>query len=182
MHIILAVYWVGGGDDAAAGVERSVDARFCDRDSLLFHDFVDRHTVNIAHLVKFVDTDNATVGQNHGTGLEAPFTRVFVRSHSGCETDAGAAAAGGSNGEWCGVEDETEHLRFGGTGVTDHEHVDVATDVCSIRKVLLRTTKKQKQDGKLDLVVAVDRRGKRLSEKTDDAALFREEIALDNVV
>lgn len=47
VDVVLSVDGVGGGDNGASGVERGVDTGLCDRDGLLFHDFVDRDSIDL---------------------------------------------------------------------------------------------------------------------------------------
>ena len=160
--VVLAVDGVCGGDDAAAGVEGGVDARFGNGDGLLLHDFVDGNAVDVAHLVEFVDTDDASVGEDHGTGFEAAFAGFFVAGDSCGETDARGASTGSCNGEWSGIEDEAEELGFGCRGITNHEDIDVSSKMGSVVEVLLHASKEHKQDCFFDMVMAVDTRRKRL--------------------
>ena len=64
-----------------------MDSGLGDCHRLLFHDFVDGHSIDIRHLVKLVDTNYASIGQNHGTGFESPLSRVLVARHRGRLTD-----------------------------------------------------------------------------------------------
>lgn len=67
--VVLAVDGIRGCYHAASRIQRCVDACFGDGDGLLFHDFVDGYSINVAHLVKLVDADDASVSQDHGTGF-----------------------------------------------------------------------------------------------------------------
>ena len=67
--VVLAVDGVRGSDDAAAGVERGVNAGFGDGDRLLFHYFVDSYTVNVAHFVELIDAHHAAVTKDHSAGF-----------------------------------------------------------------------------------------------------------------
>lgn len=67
--VVLAVDWIGCGNDGTAGVEGCVNTGFGDCNGLLFHYFVDCDSVDIGHFVEFIDTDYTSVGKNHGTGF-----------------------------------------------------------------------------------------------------------------
>ena len=61
VDVVLSIDRVGCSHDRAASVQRGVNSSLCDCNSLLLHDFVNRHTVDIGHLVEFVNTDDAAV-------------------------------------------------------------------------------------------------------------------------
>ena len=77
-----------------------MDARFCDGNSLLLHDFVYRNSIDIRHLVELGDADDAPIGENHRARFQSSLSRVLVGRHSGGETDAGAPSTGRGNREW----------------------------------------------------------------------------------
>ena len=64
---------IRGGDDGAAGLERSDDASFGDGDGLLFHGFVDGGAVLVVHLVELIDETGAPVCEHERTTFECPF-------------------------------------------------------------------------------------------------------------
>lgn len=66
----LAIDGVGSCENRATGIERRVYTGFGNSDRLLFHDLMDGDSVDVGHLVKFVDTHHASVGKNHRTSLE----------------------------------------------------------------------------------------------------------------
>lgn len=136
----LTVNRIRSGYDAAPGIERGVDARLGDCDRLLLHDLVDRDTIHVAHLVELIDAYHTTVREDHSTSLESAFARVLVHRHCSRETDTGATSAGGGNCKGCGVEYKPEDLRLCSRRVSNHEHVDIATDMRAVWQVLLRTT------------------------------------------
>lgn len=43
--IVLSVYGISGGDDTAASIKRGVNACLSDRDCLLLHDLMNRHSI-----------------------------------------------------------------------------------------------------------------------------------------
>ncbi len=69
-----AIDGVGSCQDAAAGVQSSVDASLGDGDAALFHDLMDSSAIHIWHLVKLINADHTAIPQNHGTSLETPLT------------------------------------------------------------------------------------------------------------
>ena len=111
--LVFSIGWIRRCDDRAPRVEGSVDSGLGNCDGLLFHYLMNRHTVQITHLVKLINTHNAPVGQNHGTCLETPFARVTVSDHSSCETNTWGSTAGGVDRQWGHIQDEPQQLRFG---------------------------------------------------------------------
>ena len=117
-----------------------MDACFGDGHRLLFHDFVNRHAVDVRHLVEFVDTNDTTVSEDHGTSLEPSLAGIFVRRHRRRETDTGRTATCRRNCERSRAEHKPKHLRLCRRWVANHENIDVATDVRAVRQVLLGTS------------------------------------------
>mmetsp|Transcript_31521 Transcript_31521/g.90453 ORF Transcript_31521/g.90453 Transcript_31521/m.90453 type:complete len:483 (+) Transcript_31521:317-1765(+) len=126
------------GNDAATCVQGHVHAGFCDGHALLLHGLVDCHAIVQTHLVELVNTDEAPVGEDHRTGLKGEVPRAWLPSHRGGETDTAGSATCGADGERRDVHHEPQHLRFPAGGVAHKEHVDVATQVSAVGKVLLR--------------------------------------------
>lgn len=62
MRLVLAVDRVGGRDDRASRVERTVHSRLRDRYGLLLHYFVHRHSIYLIHFIELIDTDDSPVG------------------------------------------------------------------------------------------------------------------------
>src|SRR5947207_11247729 len=124
-RIVLTVNWVCCGDNTTSGVERCVDSSFGDCDSLLFHYFVDCHSVNVAHFIEFFDTYDSSVGEDHCSCFETTFAGFFVCCNCSCETDAGGPSSSCGNGQGSSIQYESKHLRFGSRWVADHENVDI---------------------------------------------------------
>jgi len=156
MSTHLSVDRVRSGDYTASRVESSMNAGLCNGHGLLLHDFVYGDPVDIGHFVKLIYADNTSVRENHGSGLQSPFSSFTVGRHSSGETDTRASSASSGDRERCNVQHETKHLRFGGGRVTDHEHVDVTTNMSTIWKVLFRTTEKKEEYRLLDVIMTTD--------------------------
>jgi hypothetical protein len=60
-----------------------MDTGFGDSDRLLLHDLVDGDTVDVRHLVEFVDADDPSVGEDHRSGFESSFAWKRVRCEVG---------------------------------------------------------------------------------------------------
>ena len=125
--VILAVYRIGGRYNTAAGVEGGVDAGFGNGDCLLFHDFVNRHSVNVAHFVKLVYTNHAPVSENHGASFETSFSCLFVRCHCRCETNARGPSTSRCDCQRCCIQHKPEQLRLRSRRVSDHQDVDISS-------------------------------------------------------
>jgi hypothetical protein len=87
---------------------------------------VDCDSIDVGHFIEFIDTDNASVGEDHGSCFKATFPGFFVSGDCGGETDAGRSTTGGCDSERGGVQDEAEHLRFCRRRVTNHQNVDIS--------------------------------------------------------
>lgn len=74
--IIRAIQRVGSRQHTAACMQRGVDARLGDGDRLLFHDFVHRYAIVVAHLVKLVNAHHAPVGKHHRPGFQLALSCV----------------------------------------------------------------------------------------------------------
>ena len=89
----LSIDWIGGGYNAASSIQTGMNARFGDRDRLLFHNFVDGYTIHVRHLVEFIYADNPAIGENHCSCFQTSFASILVCGNSGCKSDTGTAAA-----------------------------------------------------------------------------------------
>lgn len=120
-------------------------ACFCNGYGLLLHNFVNGDPVNIGHFVEFVYTYDTSVREDHGPGFQSPFSRFAVGRHSSGKTDTGTSSTSGRDRKRRNVQHEAKHLRFGGGGISNHEHVDVTTDMGAIWEVLLRATEEKEE-------------------------------------
>ena len=109
-----------------------MDTGLGDGNCLLFHNFVDGHTVDVAHLVEFINADNTTVTKNHCTSLQPTLSRLLVGSNSSSQTDTGRSSTSRSNCERSGIQHESKKLRLGCRWITDHQDVDVTTQVSTV--------------------------------------------------
>jgi len=108
-------------------------------------------------------------------------TSILIRCHSGGETNSRTSSSSGSDSERSGVENESKHLTLGRTGITDHEDVDVSSDMGTVLEVLLHSTEQQEENRLLDVVVAVNRRSEGLREEVEDVLLLGEFVDLTDV-
>lgn len=56
-----AIDGVGSCQDAAAGIESSMDAGLGDGDTALFHDLMDSSPIHIWHFVKLINADHPAI-------------------------------------------------------------------------------------------------------------------------
>ena len=166
--IVLAIDGVGSGQDRAAGIETGVDASLGNGNGLLLHGLVDSDTVVLAHLVELIDADQTTVGQHHGTSLQTTLASVGIGGDGSRQTDAGRSLTGGRNGEGGNDHGRTEELTLGRRRITDHEDVDVTTEMGAVVEILLHTRKKLKGQSLLDDLVTVDGGGDTAAEDGKD--------------
>jgi hypothetical protein len=61
---------VGSSHDRAASVQTRLDTSLGNGDTPLFHHLVDCCSVNVSHLVEFVDANHASISQHHGTRFQ----------------------------------------------------------------------------------------------------------------
>ena len=181
MPIYLSVDRIRRGDHTASRVQSGMDACLCDGYRLLFHDFVYSHPVDIGHFVELVDADYTPICKNHSPGFQSPFSGFAVGRHGSGETDAGASPSGSGDCERCNVQHETEHLRFGGRRVTDHEHIDITTNMSTVWKILFCTAEKEEEHRLLDVVVTTNRRSERHGKQVDDVVSFGEPVDVTDV-
>lgn len=62
---------VSCSNHTASSVQTGVDSCFGDGDGLLFHDLVNGDSIHVGHLVELVDTDDSSIGENHGAGFQS---------------------------------------------------------------------------------------------------------------
>src|SRR2546423_5960429 len=106
--IILTKYGIGSCNHTASRVERGVDTSFCDRHCLLFHDFMDSNSINVAHFVKLINTDYSSITENHGACFKSPLARLFISCDSCCQTNPGRATSCSCDGEWSCIENKPQ--------------------------------------------------------------------------
>lgn len=145
-----------------------MDASLGDGDSLLFHGLVDSDTVVLAHLIELIDADQTTIGQHHGTSLQATFASVRVGRDGSSQTDAGRSLTSGRNSEGGNDHGRAEELTLGRRRIADHEDVDITTKMGAVVKILLHTRKKLKSQSLLDDLMTVDGRGDTAAEDGKD--------------
>jgi len=133
-----------------------MDASLCNGHGLLFHDFVNGDPVNIGHFVEFVYADDTPICEDHGASFQSPFSGFTVGRYSGGETNTRTSSTSCGDREWRNVQHETKHLRFCSGRVSDHEHVNVTTNMSTVWKVLFRATEKKEEYRLFDIIVATD--------------------------
>jgi hypothetical protein len=157
----MPVDWIGSSDDRAASIELGEDTSLGDSDGLLFHNFVNSDTISIIHFIKLIDADNTTVSEDHGACFETALTSVLVSDDSSGKTDTGRTTTSGGDDQRCDVHDCTEKLRFSDTRVSDHEAIDVTTEMGTVRESAFTTTSKEQDKSFLNPVIAINRRSQR---------------------
>lgn len=87
--------------------------------------------------------------------------------HTRCQSRRRGTLSGSVDGNGRDLLDELEQLRFGGTGVAEHEDVDVASEAHAVGEDLLRAAHEETGDGLLDVCGAegADEQGKREAER-----------------
>lgn len=66
-RVVLSILGIGSSHYTAPGIETGMNACLGNGHCLLFHDFVDGHSVHLGHLVELVDADYSSVCQHHGS-------------------------------------------------------------------------------------------------------------------
>ena len=90
-----------------------MDACLGNSDAALLHRLVNRRSVQLVHLVKLVNANDATIGQDHCACLKTPLARLIVLGDGGSETDATGAATGGVDCARCRFQNVAQQLRLG---------------------------------------------------------------------
>lgn len=93
--------------------------------------------VLVPHLVKLVNADDSTVGEDHRAAFEVKLPRLRIPLHRRRQTCRRGPLARSVDRDRRDFLDEFQQLRFGGTGVTEHEDVDVATEAHAVGQDLL---------------------------------------------
>jgi|LauGreDrversion4_2_1035121.scaffolds.fasta_scaffold81951_3 hypothetical protein len=84
---IFSIYGIGSSNYTAASIEGNMDACLCDGNSLLLHDFMNCDSIDIVHLVKLINANDASVSKDHSAGFKMFFTSIFVNGHCCSETN-----------------------------------------------------------------------------------------------
>lgn len=130
--------------------------------------------VRVVHLVEFVDQADALVGQDECTTFETPLAGDGVLADAGRQTDRTGTLSSCKDRAVRSLFDVLEHLRLGGTGVSEKEDVDVATNAVLAVDVLGHSSEKGEGNGRLDVVVTVDRRRHGFDDPLADPLISRE--------
>ena len=149
---------VGRREDGRTRIERRVDASLRNRDSLLFHGFVNGDLVGDVHLVELVDGANTVIREHECTSLDGKLARLFILDHCRRETSRRARLAGRIDRTREERADVLEELGLGRAGVADDANVDVATNVHALLRRLVHSTHELQQQTLLDELVTVHRR------------------------
>lgn len=75
--------------------------------------------VRVVHLVKLVDQADALVGQDECTTFETPLAGDGVLADAGRQTDRTGTLSRRKDGAVRSLLDILEHLRLGGTGISE---------------------------------------------------------------
>src|SRR5271169_5312460 len=105
--VVLTVDRICSSNDTATGVQRGMDSCFGNCDGLLFHYFVDCYSIDVAHFIKFVDTNDSSVCENHGSCFETTFTSFFVCGNCCSKTNARGTSSRCCNSQWSGIQYES---------------------------------------------------------------------------
>merc|ERR1712038_1347399 len=85
-RVVTTVDRIGGSQDRAPSVKTSVDSGLGNGDSTLFHDLVNGGPVHVCHFVKFVNADDAAIGEDHGAGLQPPLASLLISGDGSRQT------------------------------------------------------------------------------------------------
>lgn len=117
---------------------------------------MDTGSIVLIHLIELIDEADAFVGKDESSTLKCPFSSDGVFVHTSCQTDSTCALSGRVNNSVVDLLDVLEELRLGGTGVTEEEHVDVATNPMFLVHILGLASEHSQQKTFLDELMAVD--------------------------
>jgi len=88
---------IRGSQNRSSGVQCCVNACFGDRDSLLFHCFVNCNLVRYVHLVELVDGANPVVRKHECTSFNGKIARFLISDHGSSQTSSGRSFPGSVN-------------------------------------------------------------------------------------
>lgn len=159
-------------NNSTACLERRDDPSFRDGDTLLLHRFMDTRAVRVVHLVELVDQARPFVSEHQCPALERPFARHGVLPHTRGETDGGGTLACGKYGAVRCLLDIFQELGFRCAGVAEQEDVDVTTNRVLAVDVLRLAAEQRERDGRLDVLMSVNRGGDRLDDLSRDTLVL----------
>src|SRR5260221_12624543 len=106
----LSINRVRCSHNTTPSVQARVDACFSNRNSVLFHYFMNSNSINIRHFVEFIDANNTSISEDHGSCFKASLSCFLVSCHCRGETNARTSTASCRDSEWSCSENETKHL------------------------------------------------------------------------
>ena len=79
--IISSINWICCGDNWSSWVKSCSNSCLCDRNSLLFHCFVDCYSILWSHFVKLINANNASISKNHCPSFKLEFTACSISDY-----------------------------------------------------------------------------------------------------
>ena len=118
---------------------------------------MDTGSIILIHLIELINEADTFVGEDESSTLKCPFSSDGVFVHTSCQTDSTCALSCRVDNSVVDLLDVLEELGLSGTGVTEEQHVDVATDPMLLVHVLGLASKHSQQKTFLDELMAIDR-------------------------
>lgn len=109
-----------------------MDSSLGNGDSLLLHDLMDCHSINVVHFIELIDADYTPISKNHGTSLKSLLACLSLRDYSRSQTHTTGPAACRAYAQIHSREHPSENLTLGCSGVSYHEDVDISSEMGSI--------------------------------------------------
>lgn len=104
-------------------------AHLSNGEGLLLHDLVQHGSSAVAHFVELVNTTDAVVTQNQGSGLQDQLPGLWILHDVGSETHGAGALSGRVLAAWHQVVDVLQQLGLAGARVSAEQDVHIGAEV-----------------------------------------------------
>mmetsp|Transcript_15007 Transcript_15007/g.32487 ORF Transcript_15007/g.32487 Transcript_15007/m.32487 type:complete len:326 (-) Transcript_15007:532-1509(-) len=158
LAIILPIHGVSSRQYRTPSIQTGMKPSLGNRHSLLFHGFVNRHTVVLPHLIKLIHAHQSTIGQHHGPGLQPPFLRFRVTRHCRSQTHTTTSLTSSTHSQGCNAHGTPQQLTLGRTRITNHQYVNISPQMCPIGQILLTSTQQLQRQSLLNHLMSMNRR------------------------
>jgi len=149
-----------------------MDTSFWNSYSLLFHDFVNSNSVSFIHLIKLVDTYQALVSKHHCTCIKMLFSCILINGDCCCQTNTWRSSSSRCNCKICKTHCLSQHLRLSCGWISNKKDVDVSSQMSSVFEVVSLSSKKLKENGLFDQIMALNWGSNSSCEKLESFRLF----------
>ena len=79
---------IGSSNNCTTSLKSSHNTSFWNRNTLLFHSFMNRGSILLIHLVKLINQTDSLVSKNHSSTFQSPFSCARISMNTGGETNS----------------------------------------------------------------------------------------------